>query len=362
MLYSLICALSLICLSLGIHDQSGNKEDLARFLNKFGEGTGRPTANHIDNDTLTAVAGKLPQSAIDVLNNHCDRLIKHRNDLDEKEKKDATNPNVNQHTFVSNENKRRMVVDTTCTTDLTVLCDPATPAYTTGGAYSDIAAILQIDPINLLPANVDSDIAIESYTDANVYAIGLTIVHAANLLLDSFNEFCDAAANCAGSIPIIGDLLDCIGGLACATVAVIGNALIAAAEYGLDYADFSDGVLLTTQMQTLFEDRQHIIANQKSIVYEIGELETQIGIWFDDLHDFVESEVNGLEDLINNRFDELTQLNIDLFNLQNEWLNIKLNSIGVLLRTPQGTRPGWNDQNLTNILEDPSLLNVPAYV
>jgi hypothetical protein len=367
MLYSLIFTTAIILASTKAREEiehHANRDDLYKFLNDFGSGTGRPTGDDIDNSTLDAIAYNLPQSAVDTLNAHCEKLIHHRNHLDAKEDNDAKIAKEHKRRMLKENslNRRRMAVDTTCVNDLTVLCDPATPAYTTGSSYETLANVLRIPAINLLPTTVPTSEAIQSYTDANVYAVGLTIVHAANLLLDTFDEFCDAAANCAGSIPIIGDLIDCIGGLACATVAVIGNALISAAEYGLDYADFHDGVLLTTHMQTLFEDREHIIANQKSIVYEIGETEDQIGIWFDDLHDFVESEINGLEDLINTRFAELTQLNIDLFNLQNEWLNTQLNSIGVLLRTPSGQRPGWNGQNTTKILDDPNNLPIPEYV
>jgi len=100
---------------------------------------------------------------------------------------------------------------------------------------------------------------------------------------------------------------------------------------------------------------------------ELETLTDYVGVKFGDLTTLINDEFAALNSKLDNKFDELTALNIKLFNLQNEWLNVKLNdvffqlnTIDKLVRTQTGQRPGWNDQiGLDALFVEPTNVDVP---
>jgi len=137
-------------------------------------------------------------------------------------------------------------------------------------------------------------------------------------------------------------------------------------ELGTQFTDLNTMVdteftALNTKVDSKFADLTTFID------VELETLTDYVGVKFGDLTTLINDEFAALNSKLDNKFDELTALNIKLFNLQNEWLNVKLNdvffqlnTIDKLVRTQTGQRPGWNDQiGLDALFVEPTNVDVP---
>jgi len=181
------------------------------------------------------------------------------------------------------------------------------------------------------------------------------------------------------------------------TFAIIGESIKGIAEGGMKFIEFilkiteyHDGEIEYTKLSAIYKDRVTIVHNQnalksildtefdqvnnniitqtRNMTVQFSELTNFIDQQFVDLSTMLTTEFNDMTYLINTRFDNLQELNINLFNLQNQWLNIKLNdvfdqlnSLEKLIKTPSGQRPGWNRQDLNDLFIEPIDIDIPQW-
>eukprot|EP01084_Bolivina_argentea_P201554 344514_1 len=212
----------------------------------------------ISDDFAVKLAAKLPATAFTALCQdvpsigHLVHLIK------------STPQNTNRRT-------RRRLSDA-CAYDGLDWCSYSSPDYTDGDHYSNL--LNQLNNPDMSAHTILEDGSSASYTDGNAVTRVIDDVHIGQQVMAAAREVCDVASDCAYAVVSMditggGITAACTTQAACVLGVTIWTNLVEGTRLLLDKADHHDDVLITTQLNTIFEDRKRIIANQKHLVKEI---------------------------------------------------------------------------------------------
>lgn len=180
---------------------------------------------------------------------------------------------------------------------------------------------------------------IKCYSKTNI-AAQLQLIHYIIVIVDNaVDKVCE----------ILPELAD----IPCWVITLVTSNIQIISEARLTSIDFHDAAVANSQRQSLFEDRERVIGNQK--VLETLNKDNQ-----NDMTTFVNLQFLTLTAHLNNQLAANDAKNQERFESLFSWVDKKfddifdnMDTIVKLVQTPNGKRPNWNDYKFQN--EDSSI-------